>query len=139
MFRVIIAGTRSFNDRALLYQRCDEILTPYANVGIEIVSGCNKGTKGKDGTWLLGADALGQQYAIERGYAIEPFPAMWAIHGLAAGPIRNREMGHYAYESPDGGGLIAFWDGVSRGTADMIKYADSLHLPIWEIHYKQQL
>jgi hypothetical protein len=45
------------------------------------------------------------------------FPAQWSIYGKGAGYIRNREMAQYA------DALIAFWDGKSKGTKNMIDEA----------------
>ncbi|WP_197026348.1 hypothetical protein [Polaribacter sp. Hel_I_88] len=45
------------------------------------------------------------------------FPAEWNKFGKAAGPVRNKEMAIYA------DALIAFWDGKSRGTKNMIQLA----------------
>lgn len=50
------------------------------------------------------------------------FPANWNQLGLAADPIRNREMADYANV------LIAF-----KGTADMIKAAQSRYLLIFDL------
>ena len=61
-----------------------------------------------------GADSLGIRVARKHGWRIEKFPADWSTHGKAAGPIRNEEMAHR------GDILLAFWDGSSRGTKDMI-------------------
>ena len=41
--------------------------------------------------------------------------AFVVAHDKAAGPIRNRQMAEYADY------LIAFWDGESRGTRNMIE------------------
>lgn len=65
-----------------------------------------------------GADLLGERYAKERGYPIKRFDADWTKFGKAAGPIRNGKMAEYADY------LIAFWDGKSTGTADMINQAN---------------
>ncbi len=43
-----------------------------------------------------GADRGGAAWARERGLFVTAFPADWATHGRAAGPIRNRRMAHYA-------------------------------------------
>lgn len=123
-YRIIIAGGRDFKDYPLLEERCDHFLVTKVVFGIEVVSGC-----------AHGADALGQQYSIIRGYELHPFPALWGTHGKAAGPIRNHVMGDYAAAGPDGGGLIAFWDGHSRGTKDMIEYARSIGLPVKVVNY----
>jgi len=71
-----------------------------------------------------GADQLGERYAKERGYFIQRFPADWNAYGKAAGYIRNRKMAEYA------DALIAFWDGKSRGTLNMISLAKECGLQI---------
>ncbi|MEB5480951.1 DUF2493 domain-containing protein [Shouchella clausii] len=116
MFKVIVAGSRDFNDYMLLKRKLDAALRNRASEGIEIVSGKARG-----------ADTLGEQYAKERGYAIKEFPADWETHGKAAGHIRNRLMAEYA------DALVAFWDGKSRGTENMIENAKKKGLQIREI------
>lgn len=107
VFRVIIAGGRDFNDYPLLKQKCDTFLANKAkNNKIVIVSGTAKG-----------ADRLGERYARERGYQVVRYPANWDRDGNSAGPIRNAKMA----ENADA--LIAFWDGNSRGTYNMIDLA----------------
>ena len=57
---------------------------------------------------------------------VTTFPADWAKHGRAAGPIRNREMAEYA------DALILIWDGKSRGSASMKREAKRAGIPIYE-------
>lgn len=103
--KIIIAGGRNFENYLLLKLKCDAILK---NVQVtEIVSG--KAT---------GADTLGERYAKERGYKVNPFQADWDKHGKSAGYIRNKAMAEYA------DCLIAFWDGKSKGTGHMINLAN---------------
>lgn len=107
IFRVIIAGSRGFDDYAVLQTVCDNFLSPKKQThNIVIVSGTAKG-----------ADSLGEQYARERGYTVERFPVDWQQYGKAAGQIRNRLMADNA------DALIAFWDGHSTGTQNMIMEA----------------
>ena len=108
MFRVIVAGSRSFSDYEMLKYYLDKVL---ANVKdpIEIVSGHARG-----------ADALGERYAKERGYGLITFPADWASFGKLAGFRRNVQMARYA------DALVAFHDGESRGTQHMIETMRSL-------------
>ncbi len=106
-FRVIIAGTRDFSDYQLLRDKCDVILSSKRqNSNIIVVSGTARG-----------ADRLGERYARERGYEIRQFPADWLNDEKKAGPIRNAKMADNA------DALIAFWDGQSRGTKNMIETA----------------
>lgn len=103
--RVIIAGSRSFNDYDFLKQNILQL-----NLDItEIVCGEARG-----------ADSLGRRFAIENNIPIKSFPAEWNTYGKSAGMIRNHQMGDYADY------LIAFWDTKSRGTLDMINYMQQL-------------
>lgn len=103
---VIIAGTRTFDDYCKLKSDCDRILLDVYPNGehINIMSGR-----------ATGADALGERYAKEKGYAVIHYFADWNRHGKAAGPIRNSEMVRNCDYA------IVFWDGQSRGTVDLIK------------------
>lgn len=114
VFRLIVAGSRNFNNYELLKQKCDSLLSQKRLThSIVIVSGTARG-----------ADRLGERYAAERGYRVERFPADWDRNGVAAGPIRNSQMAAHA------DALVAFWDGKSRGTRDMIERAEKHNLPI---------
>ena len=54
-------------------------------------------------------------YAKENNIPIKFFPALWDQYGKSAGMIRNKQMAEY------GDFLLAFWDGKSHGTKNMIK------------------
>jgi len=114
--KIIIAGSRNFNDYNLLKTSCDNLLTQFTN--IEIVSGTARG-----------ADKLGERYAREKGYDIKQFPANWDKHGKSAGYIRNDEMAQYADM------LIAFWDGASKGTKHMIDLANKRGIKVEIVNY----
>lgn len=111
--KVIIAGSRDFNDYETLKKVCDFMLSRQDEV--EIVSGTARG-----------ADQMGERYAKEKGYSIKQFPPDWS-KGKSAGFRRNEEMGRYA------DALIAFWDGNSKGTQHMINFAKKLGLKV-KIH-----
>jgi hypothetical protein len=133
--RIIICGGRNYAD----IENAERVVTEYTNSHfgeyeeIEIVSGaCDRGTltyTREDGTKVYGADGLGERIAAWNNWKVKPFPADWKKHGKAAGPIRNREMGAYATH------CIAFHDGISRGTADMIKVAKDNNLIVKEVKY----
>lgn len=112
MFRVIIAGSRSLEDYELVKAYADFKLSNVEDE-IEIVSGA-----------ASGADALGERYAKEKGFRIKRFPAEWDKYGRRAGPMRNRLMAEYA------DALLAYWDGESKGTANMIKEAQARGLKV---------
>lgn len=113
--KIVIAGGRDFNNYNLLCEKCDDIINSNQT---EIISGCAKG-----------ADTLGERYAKERGYDVKLFPADWKTHGRKAGPIRNKQMAEY------GDMLIAFWDGKSSGTKNMIDNAKKLGKIVYIITY----
>jgi hypothetical protein len=112
VFRVIVAGSRGFNDLALLSSRLDFLLQYKQHACIVIVSGTARG-----------ADSLGEEYARSRNYLIDQHPADWERYGKRAGYIRNEEMARNA------DALVAFWDGKSRGTGHMIEIAKRHNLP----------
>jgi hypothetical protein len=110
-YHVIIAGSRDFNDQALLYERCDHLLSQQSDV--VVISGAARG-----------ADQMGERYATDRGLGIVRMPADWETHGKRAGYLRNNAM----LERADA--VIAFWDGTSRGTANMIDIARKAGVPV---------
>lgn len=64
-----------------------------------------------------GVDERADAAARRRGLAVEVTRPDWKRHGKKAGPMRNREM----VKGCDH--LIAFWNGISRGTASAIQAA----------------
>lgn len=114
IFKVIIAGSRNFNDYDLLKSVCDELLSlKIHSHEIVIISGT-----------AYGADKLGEQYADEYGFKVEKYPADWGTYGKSAGYRRNEEMAKIA------DALIAFWDGESKGTMHMINLAERYNLQV---------
>ena len=120
MIKVIIAGTRDFNDYAFLKKNLDYFLQGINpnNEEIEIVSGNARG-----------ADKLGERYAKEHNLPVKLFPANWDKYGKRAGYLRNQEMANYADV------LIAFWDEKSKGTKHMIDIAKKQDLTVIVVGY----
>lgn len=114
MLKVIVAGSRYFNDYRLVKSALDYYLSNHTDV--EIVSGCAQG-----------ADRLGERYATEHEMPVKRFPADWEAHGKAAGPIRNKQMAEYA------DALVLFWDGTSPGSKNMLGNAKRMGLKIREV------
>lgn len=111
MMRIIIAGSRSATETQVR-EAIDEC--GWAGFATAVVSGTAKG-----------ADSYGESWAMSKDLKVLRHPANWEKYGKAAGPVRNREMAQNAE------GLIAVWDGVSPGTASMIKAAKSKGLRIF--------
>jgi len=118
--KIIIAGTRNFTDKHLLFCQMDWILSQldlqFCNIWI--VSGTAEG-----------ADKLGEEWAEERKITVSRFPPDWNKHGKAAGPIRNAQMADAADM------CVVFWDGKSKGTKNMIETALSKGLLVKVIKY----
>lgn len=114
--KTIIAGGRDFSDYSLLC-RCMAAFT-LAFECSEVLCGCARG-----------ADQLGERWAKEHGVKVRYFPANWREDGKGAGHARNAEMARNADS------LVAFWDGSSAGTADMIRRARRAGLLVMVFHY----
>lgn len=127
--RIIIAGSREFNDYKLLKTSIKDILknTSLEDIGkIKIISGTARG-----------ADQLGERFAKQFKLEVVKFPANWDKYGKRGGYIRNEEMAKYAIQDGDYGMLVAFWDGESRGTKHMIDLAKKHGLEVHVIKYKE--
>lgn len=109
-YRLVVAGSRDFDDYALLSAELDKLLAGKTN--ITIVSGTARG-----------ADRLGERYAAEHNLRIERFPAEWEKYHKGAGPIRNMKM----VQSADA--VIVFWDNESSGTKNIIECARKEDIP----------
>lgn len=126
--RVIIAGSRSYDDYNALKDYCDLVIYTYIrrykikHPDVEIISGgCS------------GADKLGERYAQANGWKCRVFVADWERYGKSAGPIRNGEMAEYAIKSPDGYGVLIAFPGInSKGTKNMITQASNIGLDVYE-------
>lgn len=108
--KVIVAGCRGYHNRT----HVEMVLDLHLAMGdiTEVISG-----------GASGVDRLGEQWARKNKIPVAHFYADWS-KGKSAGPKRNSRMAEY------GEVLIAFWDGKSRGTRDMIEKAKSRKLKL---------
>lgn len=122
--KLIIAGSRNFYNYILLESTLAKLLSKYDDLPkqIEVVSG-----------HALGADRLGEIWAKRHAIKVTTFPANWQLHGKRAGYLRNIEMAEYA------DALVAFWDGMSKGTKHMIDIAKSKNLQVRVIKFESRL
>lgn len=84
---------------------------------------------GKDVTEIIsggarGPDRMAERYARENHIKFTEYPADWNKHGKAAGYIRNAQMADNCDI------LLSFWDGESRGTANMISEMNLREKPV---------
>ena len=115
MAKIIVAGIRYYEDKTVYddYEFVKDNINRFINKhqlkNPTIVSGR-----------AIGVDMLGEAYADEYGYKVDAYPVTkedWEKHGKRAGHLRNDKMAENATH------LIAFWDGKSRGTKNMIDNA----------------
>ena len=84
----------------------------YLSGGEEIVSG-----------GAAGVDSCAAEYAKENGIKLTVFLPQYERYGRAAPIVRNKKIVDYADK------IIAFWNGSSRGTLSVIKYAKKMEKP----------
>lgn len=113
--RIIIAGSRTITD----YDTVEKIINAIVEknkLPIDVIV---------SGNCKYGVDKLGELYAEKHNIKLIKFPADWGFYKNRAGYIRNILMA----ENADG--LIAVWDGVSKGTAHMIRIATTKGLRVF--------
>ena len=82
-------------------------IADYVSDGDEIVSG-----------GAIGVDRCAAEYARKNGLKLTEFLPQYQRYGRAAPIVRNKEIVDYADK------VIAFWNGSSKGTLSVIKYAE---------------
>jgi len=107
--KVAIVGSRDYPRLDLVREFVRRLLP-----GTVVISG---GAASVDNTAIDEADKMGLDTTV--------FPANWALHGKAAGPMRNTLIVNACDE------LVAFWDGHSRGTKDSIDKAKAAHKQVY--------
>jgi hypothetical protein len=118
--RIIVTGSRGWkNIQPILSVLEGYTLLQHDREETVVVCGYDpKGDRPK------GVDKLTYQACCILGLEVECHPARWEL-GRGAGFIRNEEM------AEAGAGLcLAFWDGESRGTKDMIDRAQIHNIPV---------
>lgn len=104
IFTVLVCGGRHYDDRVRLHTIMNA-LHHVRSIDLVIHGGAS------------GADILAGAWAMDHGVVSKAFPARWALHGRAAGPMRNKQM--LVEGKPDL--VLAFPGGT--GTADMVRQA----------------
>ena len=111
--RLIIAGSREFNDYSYLERKLDELLYGFDYEEITVISGACKGV-----------DILGEKYALENSLPVIKFYPDWDKYGKSAGFRRNREMAHNATH------CVVFQVNNSKGSQLMIDLAKQYNLEL---------
>lgn len=133
-YRLIVAGGRDFYDRQRMITAILKLATNELDrYAVSLVSGMAQG-----------ADKMAYDWAIEMGITVDSFPANWKDLEAPGAVIRQNRFGPYNARAghdrnqrmaKSAQGLLAFWDGKSTGTKDMIDRARALHLDVRIINY----
>lgn len=71
----------------------------------------------------VGVDSCAAEYARINGLKLTEILPQYDKYGRGAPIVRNKEIVNYADK------VIAFWDGSSKGTLSVIKYAEKVGKP----------
>jgi hypothetical protein len=106
--RIAVIGSRHYVALPLIHEVLNRV-----DLGTVIVTG-----------GAQGVDQLVEAHAKFRGHDVVVMAAKWKRDGRAAGLIRNTRVVASADE------VIAFWDGQSTGTMDVIRKAHHAGKPL---------
>jgi len=116
---LLVVGSRDIIDYSFIKDYLDNFIDQrYSGYQVVIVSGGARGV-----------DSLVERYANEKGYEKVIMPAQWDLYGKSAGYRRNEQMHQFLATKPDRY-VIAFWDGVSKGTAHNFELAKRYENPL---------
>jgi len=103
--RVLVCGSRTFSNRALMDKHLSKLNLKPGDVVIEGEA--------------RGADLMARGWAEDHDISVEDYPADWKKYGRRAGSVRNKQM--LVEGKPDL--VIAFFAGPEKspGTSNMVR------------------
>jgi hypothetical protein len=107
---VAVIGSRSCNDISFVFSALDEVSKEHPIT--KIISGGARG-----------ADSFGKMWADKYNIPTTIFYPNWVVYGKRAGFMRNIDI----IENSEF--VLAFWDGVSKGTRHSIEIAKDRKIP----------
>jgi len=114
--KILVCGSRGYTNQRQVYAVLDTMRAEYPD--ITIISGMARGP-----------DRYAALYAAMNNIPLETYLPDWDTYGNRAGIIRNTQM--LSVGKPDQ--VIAFWDGVSRGTKHMMDIARRKNITVTTI------
>lgn len=115
---VLFCGCRDWTDGPIIYwalfELSNHVRAKYQTTPIVIAGDAG------------GADAFAHTAADQLQLPHTIYTTNWDRHGRAAGPIRNQ----YMIDQGKPVTALAFWDGRSKGTLDMIKRLTIAGIPV---------
>lgn len=115
--KIVVAGNRTYKNHQHVY----DVLNSIVQKSDIILHGGARGV-----------DAVASTWARTHGIACQTVEADWDKFGPAAGRLRNQQMALRA------DALIAFWDGESPGTGNMIRCMQLVQKPIFYAYHDAQ-
>ena len=116
--RVLVCGSRDFDDHGLVAAKLDEIRQRLGDVPMRVIAGAARG-----------ADSLAAAWAERHGVPCDEYPADWDLYGRSAGYRRNERM----LTEGDPHVVVAFPLGESRGTRQMMRIAAAAGVAVEEV------
>ena len=143
MVRIVIAGSRFFNDyktlEEVVIRKLFELNKTYPEYNILTVRRSEKSYKiNPENIEIIsgmasGADSLAVKFANNYGLKLVEFPAEWKNLNAVPCKIMENSHGRYNATSDDAFGvLILFWDGKSKGSKNMKNQAIIFEMKIFE-------
>lgn len=114
--RIIVSGGREYKNHQHIYAVLNTVVRP-SDI---IVQG-----------GAPGVDRVAATWARTHGVACREYPAQWNQFGTAAGRMRNMAM------AKEADALVAFWNGESPGTSNMIRQMQIAKKPIFVAYYDE--
>lgn len=112
MNRIAVIGSRGFDNYPLFVEKLEYLLQNLSDYSF--VSG-----------GALGTDSLIRKYARENNYLLAEYLPEYDKYDGKVAPIKRN---HTIVENSDM--LIAFWNGLSRGTNYTVKLAEKKGIPV---------
>lgn len=129
--KIAIVGSRDFQDYHLLLQA----LHPYQDAITAVITGGARGADALAMRWsetVLGREATviyPDWYDVTVPEAVVKYNRNGTPYNALAGLVRNKQIVAQADR------IFAFWDGESRGTQHVIRYARKLRKPLEVVQY----
>lgn len=119
--RVLVCGSRTWTDYRQVATKLKTFADANGGRGALDMTVIHGGARGADRLVERAIQYLCEEFDgdVYSNIEVRVFPADWNKYGKAAGFIRNKQM--LEEGKPDI--VLAFWDGKSRGTANMIQLA----------------
>ena len=115
--RIAVIGTRTFRDWPRFMRELDKKIAEISNArgsgNVVLVSGGAEGP-----------DQMARRYSQQNRLRIVEYTPNFQAHGKGAVIVRNRQIINAAHE------VVAFWDGVSRGTSMTLALARQKEMPV---------